>query len=58
MFSMFKKKIVLSKMSTIPEEDISKEEAEKRLEKIQSEIAEIQKKFHADGRKSILVILQ
>jgi hypothetical protein len=34
---MFKKKIVLSKMSTVPEEQISKEEAEKRLEKIQSE---------------------
>ncbi len=51
-------KVHLDKLTTKAPEDISRENIEKRLEEIRAEIIEIQKKFHADGRKGILVILQ
>lgn len=52
------KKINLKNISTRAPEGMTKEKALKELEKMKAEIIELQDKFYADGRYSILIVLQ
>ena len=52
------KKINLKNIPTRAPEGITKEKALKELEKIKSEIIELQDQFYADGRYSLLIVLQ
>ena len=52
------KNINLKKISTRAPSGITKEKALKELEKMKSEIIELQNKFYADGRHALLIVLQ
>lgn len=52
------KKINLKNISTRAPEGMTKEKALKELEKMKAEIIELQDKFYADGRYSMLIVLQ
>ena len=52
------KKITLKNISTRAPEGITKERALKELEKMRAEIIELQDQFYADGRHSLLIVLQ
>lgn len=52
------KKVDLKKISTRAPEGMTKEKALKELDKMKAEIIELQQKFYADGRHSLLIVLQ
>ncbi len=52
------KKINLKNISTRAPEGMTKEKALKELEKMKAEIIELQDQFYADGRYSLLIVLQ
>ena len=52
------KKITLKNISTRAPEGITKERALRELEKMRAEIIELQDQFYADGRHSLLIVLQ
>ncbi len=52
------KKITLKNISTRAPDGITKERALKELEKMRTEIIELQDQFYADGRYALLIVLQ
>ena len=48
----------LQNILTVPTKDIEKDDCEKALKKMAKEIGDLQHKMYAEGKKSILVILQ
>lgn len=52
------KKISLKNVSTHAPDGMTKEKASGELEKMKAEIIELQDQFYADGRHSLLIVLQ
>ena len=50
--------IELSKLDTRAPDNVNREEIEAEFEQIREEIVELQQKFYADGRHSLLIVLQ
>jgi PPK2 family polyphosphate:nucleotide phosphotransferase len=50
--------IELDHISTLPPEQADKAETKKALEKLRKELFQLQNKFYADGRYSMLIVLQ
>ncbi len=51
-------KHILNSISTLPSTELSKNDCKKELRNIKEEFFELQNKFYADGRFSLLIILQ
>lgn len=50
--------VELEHISTLPPEDADKAETKKALKKLRKELFQLQNKFYADGRYSMLIVLQ
>lgn len=50
--------IELDNLSTLPPKDAAKAESKKKLRQLRKELFQLQNKFYADGRFSMLIILQ
>jgi PPK2 family polyphosphate:nucleotide phosphotransferase len=58
MFTMGMSRIILSKISTLPPDDLNKEAASARTEKWVQRIGELQHKLYAEKKQALLVVLQ
>ena len=58
MFTKCMSRIILSKISTLPTDDLNKEAASARTEKWVQRIGELQHKLYAEKKQALLVVLQ